>query len=46
LEIDMTDSERHDVNGTYLLRLDGMNFEQAMELLRKLRAEGYKAEYV
>lgn len=33
-------------NGTYTLRIDHINFEQAMELLRKLRAEGYEAEYV
>jgi hypothetical protein len=45
LEKDMTDADKQP-RGTYTLRLDGMNAERAMELLRKLRAEGYKAEYV
>ena len=41
----MTDNEDRP-NGTYTLRIDRINGEQAMELLRRLRAEGYEAEYV
>ncbi|MFC3986482.1 hypothetical protein [Streptosporangium jomthongense] len=32
--------------GTYNLSLDSLNADQAQALLRRLRAEGYTAEYV
>lgn len=46
MEIDMSNGNNSTSSGTYMLRLDEVTFEQAVELLRKLRAEGYKAEYV